>query len=110
MWLIRLLEEIPIVITQRERTRSGSIDLQSTIYMGLFGFDSIALMGPVKGFKKRRKVEPNVSASGSSKEGSLYGWDVFSKRIAGREGPYLPRLSLSLSQPPELYPEKQVEK
>ncbi|KAH7860885.1 hypothetical protein Vadar_019119 [Vaccinium darrowii] len=64
-------------------------------------------MGPVKGFKKRRKVEPNVSASGSSKEGSLYWWDVFSKRIAGREGPYLPRLSLSLSQPPELYPEKQ---
>lgn len=55
--------------------------------MGLLGFDSIALMGPVKGYKKRRKVEPNVSASGSSEEGSLDWWDVFSKRIAGTSSP-----------------------
>lgn len=52
--------------------------------MGFLGFvDSIALMGPVKGYKKRRKVEPNVSASGSSEEGSLDWWDALSKRIAG---------------------------
>ncbi|CAL5334242.1 unnamed protein product [Camellia sinensis] len=39
-------------------------------------------MGPVRGYKKRRKVEPNASASGSSEEGSVDWWDVFSKRIA----------------------------
>lgn len=53
--------------------------------MAFLGFvvNSIALMGPVKGYKKRRKVEPNVSASGSSEEGSLDWWDVLSKKIAG---------------------------
>ncbi|KAF7120780.1 hypothetical protein RHSIM_Rhsim13G0086800 [Rhododendron simsii] len=44
-------------------------------------------MGPVKGYKKRRKVEPNVSASGSSEEGSLDWWDALSKRIAGISSP-----------------------
>ncbi|PSR90034.1 Nuclease [Actinidia chinensis var. chinensis] len=40
-------------------------------------------MGPVRGYKKRRKIEPNASASGSSEEGSMDWWDVFSKRVAG---------------------------
>ncbi|XP_057479536.1 protein ALP1-like [Actinidia eriantha] len=40
-------------------------------------------MGPVRGYKKRRKIEPNASASGSSEEGSVDWWDVFSKRVAG---------------------------
>ncbi|XP_057483396.1 protein ALP1-like [Actinidia eriantha] len=40
-------------------------------------------MGPVRGYKKRRKIEPNASASGSSEEASVDWWDVFSKRIAG---------------------------
>ncbi|CAL5334308.1 unnamed protein product [Camellia sinensis] len=44
-------------------------------------------MGPVRGYKKRRKVEPNASASGSSEEGSVDWWDVFSKRIAGLLSP-----------------------
>ncbi|KAA8543938.1 hypothetical protein F0562_021885 [Nyssa sinensis] len=48
-------------------------------------------MGPVRGYKKRRKiekkVEPNASASGSSEEGSVDWWDAFSKRIAGLLSP-----------------------
>lgn len=48
-------------------------------------------MGPVRGFKKRKKAEKNkshedqnASGSGSSeKEGPLDWWDEFSKRING---------------------------
>ncbi|XP_059626668.1 protein ALP1-like [Cornus florida] len=44
-------------------------------------------MGPVRGYKKKRKIEKkvehNASASGSSEEGSVDWWDVFSKRISG---------------------------
>jgi hypothetical protein len=54
------------------------------------GFDSIALvllMGPVRGFRKRKKTEKkhkeNASASGSPEEGPLDWWDEFSSRING---------------------------
>lgn len=45
-------------------------------------------MGPIRGNKKKRKIElkvdiENVFASGSSEEGSFDWWDEFSKRIAG---------------------------
>ncbi|CAL5426642.1 unnamed protein product [Camellia sinensis] len=43
-------------------------------------------MAPGRGYKKKRKVEKKVqtnpSASGSSEDGSVDWWDVFSKRIA----------------------------
>ncbi|XP_059660698.1 protein ALP1-like [Cornus florida] len=48
-------------------------------------------MGPVRGYKRRRKmdkkVDPNASASGSSEDGCLDWWDVFSKRISGLSSP-----------------------
>ncbi|XP_052187978.1 protein ALP1-like isoform X2 [Diospyros lotus] len=48
-------------------------------------------MGPVRGYKKRKKVEkkvePNASASGSSEDASLDWWDVISQRIAGNLSP-----------------------
>ena len=51
--------------------------------MAFFG-----LMGPVRGFKKRRKVErkpeENAFASGSSeKEGSVDWWNELSKKMNG---------------------------
>ncbi|THG02255.1 hypothetical protein TEA_018274 [Camellia sinensis var. sinensis] len=49
-----------------------------------------ALMAPGRGYKKKRKVEKKVqtnpSASGSSEDGSVDWWDVFSKRIAVFDG------------------------
>ena len=52
--------------------------------MGVF----FGLMGPVRGLKKRRKIEKkpeeNASASGSSeKEWSVDWWDELSKRMNG---------------------------
>ncbi|KAL7587017.1 hypothetical protein Lser_V15G38437 [Lactuca serriola] len=49
-------------------------------------------MGPIRGNKKKRKIElkvdiENVFASGSSEEGSFDWWDEFSKRIAGSLSP-----------------------
>ncbi|KVI11978.1 hypothetical protein Ccrd_009595 [Cynara cardunculus var. scolymus] len=49
-------------------------------------------MGPIRGNKKKRKIElkidnENVLASGSSEEGSIDWWDEFSKRIAGSVSP-----------------------
>lgn len=44
-------------------------------------------MGPVRGFRKRKKTdkkhEDNASASGSPEEGPLDWWDEFSRRING---------------------------
>lgn len=44
-------------------------------------------MGPVKGMKKKKKVEKKGEdyslVSGSSQEDSAKWWDVFSKKIAG---------------------------
>lgn len=44
-------------------------------------------MGPVRGNKKKRKIEKkaeeNSLVSGSSEEGSTEWWDVLSKTIAG---------------------------
>lgn len=44
-------------------------------------------MGPIRGYKKKRKIEKKIEqidlASGSSEEGSVDWWDEFSKRIAG---------------------------
>ncbi|CAK9140218.1 unnamed protein product [Ilex paraguariensis] len=46
-----------------------------------------ALMGPIRGHKKKRKTEKMVEqkalASGSSEKGSADWWDEFSRRIAG---------------------------
>ena len=39
-----------------------------------------ALMGPVRGYKKRRKIEKREE---TSEEGSVDWWDEFSKRIGG---------------------------
>lgn len=49
-------------------------------------------MGPIRGNKKKRKIElkddiENVLASGSSEEGTIDWWDEFSKRIAGSVSP-----------------------
>uniref|UniRef100_A0A2N9ETM4 Uncharacterized protein n=1 Tax=Fagus sylvatica TaxID=28930 RepID=A0A2N9ETM4_FAGSY len=45
-------------------------------------------MGPVRGFRKRKKTEKkhkeNASASGSPEEGPLDWWDEFSSRINGQ--------------------------
>lgn len=57
---------------------------------GFLDFDSIELfplMGPIRGFRKRKKTEKkreeNASASGSPEEGPLDWWDEFSRRING---------------------------
>lgn len=46
-----------------------------------------ALMGPVRGNKKKRKIEKkaeeNSLVSGSSEEGCAEWWDVLSKTVAG---------------------------
>ncbi|KAL4571001.1 hypothetical protein LXL04_017751 [Taraxacum kok-saghyz] len=49
-------------------------------------------MGPIRGNKKKRKIDlkvdiDNVFASGSSEEGGIDWWDEFSKRIAGSVSP-----------------------
>lgn len=54
----------------------------------LIRFSVCALMGPVRGVRKRKKAdkkpEENASGSGSSeKEGPVDWWDEFSKRING---------------------------
>lgn len=45
-------------------------------------------MGPVRGHKKKRKVEKKVEkdslASGSSENGSADWWEMLSKRVAGK--------------------------
>lgn len=43
-------------------------------------------MGPIRGYKKKRKIEKvvqNALASGSSEDGSVDWWAEFSKRIVG---------------------------
>lgn len=48
----------------------------------------LTLMGPLRGNKKKRKVEKkaedNSLVSGSSEEGSTDSWDILSKIIAGK--------------------------
>lgn len=48
------------------------------------------LMGPIRGYKKKRKIEKvvqNAFASGSSEDGSVDWWAEFSKRIVGHLSP-----------------------
>ncbi|KAI4334495.1 hypothetical protein L6164_019178 [Bauhinia variegata] len=57
-------------------------------FLGIGSIDLLWLMGPAKGFKKRKKTEKkhdeNGSDSGSpEKEGPVDWWDEFSKRIHG---------------------------
>ncbi|KAK2995272.1 hypothetical protein RJ640_015553 [Escallonia rubra] len=62
---------------------------------GFLGFASIGAvyaMAPVRGYKKKRKVEKRVEhkaflASGSSEDGSVDWWEDFSKRIPGLLSP-----------------------
>ncbi|KAI4334494.1 hypothetical protein L6164_019178 [Bauhinia variegata] len=58
-------------------------------FLGIGSIDLLWLMGPAKGFKKRKKTEKkhdeNGSDSGSpEKEGPVDWWDEFSKRIHGK--------------------------
>ncbi|KAK3005324.1 hypothetical protein RJ639_015656 [Escallonia herrerae] len=69
------------------------VGLSVLLQLGLY-----TLMAPVRGYKKKRKVEKRVEhkaflASGSSEDGSVDWWEDFSKRIPGMI-PFLPGLAM----------------
>lgn len=55
--------------------------------MGVNSIGHFFSMGPIRGYKKKRKIDKKIEqidlASGSSEEGSVDWWEEFSKRIAG---------------------------
>lgn len=66
----------------------GSCCLKLLGFWVLIQFGCLTLMGPIRGFRKRKKTEKkpeeNASGSGSSeKEGPVDWWDEFFKRING---------------------------
>lgn len=70
-------------------TVNSKIFFKFPTFFGVSGdFDWNSLMGPVRGNKKKRKMEKkaeeNSLVSGSSEEGSTDWWDVLSKTITGK--------------------------